>query len=103
MGHAEYVSQLDEEQLECLIERANGRLKQIRESGWVRLWIVHINGANVAWFPIERYGWAVSRLTIEVERRTQRGEPSEVEAGISRERYRPAEAAELAARTSSGE
>lgn len=92
MSHAEYVAKCDEDQLENLIAQAVSRLNNIRESGWVELWTVSVDGANVAWFAADDYAAALAHAQAALAKpSTVRGRIG-FEVMASLERYRPAEA-----------
>lgn len=96
---AEYVAECDEDQLINLIQRADARLVAIRQSGWVKLWTVSINWANVAWFAEDDYAaavaWACTAFAEEAEAKTGK---AGVEMEVKLERYRPDEVAGLLTR-----
>lgn len=60
MGHAEYIKDLDEGQLARLVEVAQERISEIRDQGWVGLWLVSTDGGNLAYFASDDYSRAVS-------------------------------------------
>lgn len=96
MSTQDYVEQLDEDQLQVLIECARARQKKIQESGWVKLWVVSIGWANVAWFGIDDYEAAVARACDEVKKSAARNDtPKHIEMELKMDRFRPEEAAKL--------
>lgn len=99
MSHKEYIEKCDEDQLNSLIEHANQRLTQIKQSGWVKLWTVSVGWANVAWFEESDYAAAVARASAEVGIEAARRPNTDVNVGIELERFRPEEVAGLLKRT----
>jgi hypothetical protein len=94
----EYIDKLDEDQLDFFIEAARARKRRIEESGWVKLWVVSIGWANVAWFDMDAYEFAIERACAEVKREAAKGNKG-VEMEVKLERYRPEEVADLLARS----
>lgn len=104
MSHAEYVAKFDEDQLSNLIEQAAARREDLRQSGWVKLWVVNIGWANIAWFAESEHAAAVERASAEVKKAAAKRPGHGIEMEISLEKYRPNEAARLlASRTQSKE
>ena len=98
MSNAEYVAKLDEDQLSNLIEHATARREKIRQAGWVKLWVVTVNWANVAWFELDDYEAAVARACEEVKNEAVRsGARKPVEMELRMDRFRPDELADLLA------
>jgi hypothetical protein len=98
----EYIDKLDEDQLDFFIEAARARKKKIEESGWVKLWVVSIGWANVAWFPADAYEAAVSCACAEVKREAAKGNKG-IEMELQLDRFRPEEVADLIARSKAKE
>lgn len=97
MSHQEYIAQLDEEQLDRLIELAQGKLKAIRDSGWVRLWVVGTDSINYAWFSVDDYAGAVAELGQLGKKFAAEGKFEEL--SLENTAYRPGEAKSLLLRT----
>lgn len=91
----DYVAACDEDQLENLIERAKARLKQIRESEWVTLWVVSDDWINHAW--ADSYAKAVEHLANIATEHAANGVDDELH--LTKKRYPAEEAAELLKRT----
>lgn len=95
MSNAEYVTNLDEDQLSNLIEKATARREEIRQSGWVKLWVVNIGWANVAWFAEDEHAAAVEHACTEVRKAAAKRPGHGISMEVSQERFRPNDAAEL--------
>lgn len=97
MSIAEYVAKLDEDQLSNLIEKATARREDIRQSGWVKLWVVNIGWANVAWFPEGERDAAIEHACAEVKKEAAKRPRHGITMEVSQERFRPNDAADLLA------
>jgi hypothetical protein len=97
MSHAEYIASCDEEQLEHLVELANAKLKEMREAGWVKLWVVSDDWMNHGWFPLNDYAAALQFLTTTGLDMAAKGKAGQL--GIRPSKFRPEEAAKLVAET----
>lgn len=97
MSHADYIAKCDEDQLICLVEMANGRLEQIRQTGWVKLWVVSDDCVNLGWFEQSDYAAALEFLAQAGAKAATNSKP--LELGVRLAKYRPDEAATLVAET----
>jgi hypothetical protein len=102
MSHAEYVANLDEDQLANLIEQARARIASIEQSGWVKLWTVNINWANTAWFAEGDHAPAIEHACKSIKALGAKQPGKSVEMNISLEKYRPDEVAALVAASAKG-
>lgn len=90
MSHAEYIAKCDEDQLICLVEMANAKLKQIREAGYVKLWVVSDEHLHLAWFQEKDYSLALEYLVRAGAESATKGRPSPLD--IRLKKFRPDEA-----------
>jgi len=97
MSHKDYISGCDEDQLNRLIEMAKARVKEISESGWVKLWVVSIGWGNVAWFREDKHAAAVEYACAATRADAMQHPGKPVEMEVSLARYRPEEVARLLA------
>lgn len=97
MSHADYLARCDEDQLICLVEMANGRLEQIRQTGWVKLWVVSDDCINLGWFEQPDYRLALDFLSEAGMSAASKNKT--LELGVRLAKYRPDEAAALVAET----
>lgn len=97
MSHSDYIARCDEEQLICLVEMANGRLEQIRQTGWVKLWVVSDDCINLGWFAQTDYRLALDFLSQAGINAAMNNKT--LELGVRLAKYRPDEAATLVAET----
>lgn len=97
MSHAEYIATCDEEQLVHLVELANTKLKQLREAGWVKLWVVSDDYMNLGWFYLTDYAAALQFLTETGLNLAAQGKPRQL--GIRSSKFRPEEAEKLVMET----
>jgi len=97
MSHAEYIASCDEEQLHHLVELATAKLKEMRESGWVKLWVVSDDWMNHGWFPLSDYAAALQFLTATGLGLAAKGKAGQL--GIRASKFRPEEAAKLVQET----
>jgi len=97
MSIAEYVAKLDEDQLSNLIDKATARREDIRQSGWVKLWVVNISWANIAWFAEGDHAAAIERACAEVKKAAAERPGRGIEMEVSLEKFRPNDAEELLA------
>lgn len=93
MSHSEYIASCDEEQLEHLAELVNEKLKELREAGWVKLWVVSDDWMNYGWFPLSDYAAALQFLTATGLAMAAKGKAGQL--GIRASKFRPEEAAKL--------
>lgn len=93
MSHAEYIASCDEHQLIRLVEMANERLKEIREAGYVKLWVVSDDCLHLAWFEQTEYLAALAYLGQTGLDLQAKGRPSQLEVRLKK--FRPEEAAQL--------
>lgn len=57
-SHIDYIKDQDEEQLAHLIEVSQIRIKGLRESDYVKVWVVGAGGCNHGWFAEDDYATA---------------------------------------------
>lgn len=93
MSHAEYIAPCDEFQLIALVELANERLKEIREAGYVKLWVVSDDFMHFAWFEQSEYPAALAYLSQTGLDLQAKGRPTQLEVRLKK--FRPEEAAQL--------
>lgn len=93
MSHAEYIAGCDEFQLIGLVELANERLKEIREAGYVKLWVVSDEHLHLAFFDKSEYPAALAYLGQTGLDLQAKGRPAQLEVRLKK--FRPEEAAQL--------
>lgn len=97
MSHEEYTAACSEDQLVSLVEWANIRLKKIRSSGFINLWVVSIGWGNVAWFAESDYVAAIDYACKAVKAKSMKLGSKGVEMEVKLDQFRPDEVAELLA------
>lgn len=89
MSHQDYIESCDEQQLDCLIEMAQNKLKQIRDEGWVEMWVVGDDWCNYKWFHLKDYDLALEFLVKYGKNSVKEGREDEIK--ITKEKIRPSE------------
>ena len=89
MSHQDYIESCDEDQLACLIEMAESKLKQIRDEGFVEMWVVGDDWCNYKWFHLKDYDLALEFLVEYGKNSVKEGREDEIK--ITKEKIRPSE------------
>ncbi len=89
MSHQDYLATCDEEQTQSLLHLCKEKLDNIKEEGWVHLWVLSDEWTDMKWFRESDYKEAVTHLANMCLAENSDGYPTEIH--LQKAKYRPSE------------